>query len=533
VQKHEVIPYHLVREENFPHYISGSLISAETLELTSVACDDGNEEASDDSEISSEGGETSSIQQLTVGNQIFNIYESGLFSEKVPNNRDYFRNLEKRKHANEESVPVAINQDTPRITHSEKSKSMALVIRDTLTPTLCGLGANSVPELGYEITAGHPGTAAYMDIPFLVWTSVIPPLFALSKYVEKRTKNKGLENVNWFFEKSDTFFSTMVFNLETLGSIWLLIQSIIYDDEYVQYEISDYYDILIYSGLALISLLTALSPLNFYNWMGTKFSANKILSTLFHYIDFVASFIEKTVKLEAVGLAIIELLRDFNVGGIEPYEDPIKWFVAKMIPTWVGALTLSSLATYIERREKPMPLLGNREERKELVEFLLLLSTSFAINVFFWSNLWEIYNNPEETEADDSLIYISLLSNLILALIPAGTFIYKISSFFTSSIKVFDFKHSFIEPLLDSDHTNIPEQALDSSPPSEGELNKPKVDNLEQGEVNLPSSGGAQDNYSSSFLSKPWGWFFGKKNSDSGLQFVESKDYDNSLEIKL
>jgi hypothetical protein len=539
VQKHEVIPYYLVREENFPHHISGELVSTGSLELASVASDDGNKESFDDSEISSDGSEDSSPERSLVCNETFNIYESRLFSEKLPNNRDYFRNLKSRKNNNEGLVPIVINQDTPRITCSEKSKSVALAIKETLTPTLFGLSTNSVPELGYEITAEFPGTAYYMDIPFLIWTAVIPPLFALSKYMEQRTKSKNLEYANWFFEKSDTFVSTMVFNLETFGSIWLFIQSIIFDDEYVQYEISDYYNILIYSSLASISLLITLSPLNFYNWMETKFSANKILSTLFHYIDFVASFIEKTVKLEAVGLAIIELLDDFNLGGIKPYEDPIKWFAVKMVPTWIGAITLSSLATYVERREQPMPLLGNKEQRKEEVEFVLQLCTAFAINVFLYSNLWELYKNSEETPADGTLIYISVLSNLILTLIPTGMFIYKISSFFTSSIRAFDFRRSFIEPLLDSDITdnldtgiaNIQEKALDSTQSLDDESNRYETGNLEKnGDDDVVRHVHTSKSHLS-FWSKSWCWFFGRKNSNSDVQFMEEKNNPNNLEI--
>jgi hypothetical protein len=482
MQEHGAIPYHLVKEDN-QHYISGEAISNEAIELVSFVSEDEIKEFFDDSEISSH-------QQL------------------------------------------AITQSTSRITCSEKTKSVALAMREMLTPTLCGLSTNSVPELGYQITAAYPGTAYYMDIPFLAWTAVVPPLFAFSKYVEKRTKNKSLEHVNWFFEKSDTFFSTMVFNLETLSSIWLFIQSIILDDEYVQYEISDYYNLLIYPSLSFLSLLIVLSPLNFYHWMEEKFSANKILSTLFHYADFVASFIEKTVKFEAVGLAIIALLVDFDIGGVRSYEDPIKWFLVKIIPTWIGAITLSSLATYVERREKPMALLGNKEERKEVIEFVLQLSTAFAINVFYYSNIWNFYNNPEETPADSWLIYTSASSNLILILIPAVMFIYKISSFFSSKIKVSSFRHSFIEPLLDSDLANTSEQILDSSQSSEEELNESQADNSEKNEVDSKSSIIQRKNHSS-FFSKSWCWFFGENNSNPDLPLSENKDCDSNLEIKL
>ncbi len=155
----------------------------------------------------------------------------------------------------------------------------------------------------------------------------------------------------------------MVFNLETFSAIWLYILALINDNEFSEYDISDYYDILIYPSFFLISILIALSSLNFYSAMEKKFSQRKIISGLFRYADIGTSFVEKTVKLEAVGRAIIELLTVFNLGGIEYDKNPTKWFEAQIIPTWIGSMAISAIATYAERRENPIPILGNKEER--------------------------------------------------------------------------------------------------------------------------------------------------------------------------
>jgi hypothetical protein len=494
MHEHGAIPYHLVKEDNFPTYISGELVSSETLELDSVASDGGTKEFFD-------GSEAFSHQQLT-----------------------------RRKSNNEELVPVI---PTP-----SEHKSVGRTIRNTLKPTLCGLGTNSVPELGYEIVLSYPGTAAYMDIPFLIWTATVPHLFALSKFIEQRNQNKNLERINWFLEKSDTIFSTMVFNLETLSSIWLFIITQINDNEYSEYYISDYYDILIFSGLFLISFLVALSPLNFYSWMEKKFSSKKLISSFFHVVDIAASFIEKTVKLNAVGRAIMELLTILELGGIKPSENPGKWFEAQIVPSWIGAMTVAGLATYIERREKPMFLLGDKEQRKEVVEFNLLLCTAFAINVFYWSNIWYVYENPEDTKANNSLIYFSALSNVILALIPLAILSYLAISSLTStvgkSIKSFNFRPSLKEPLLDS---YISEEASVSPQSSESETSV----SLQSSEEEISSEINSSDEDSSNsilsqyqtkrsnfsrLMSKTWKAFFSESNSDA--RFAVNEDENNT-----
>jgi hypothetical protein len=439
-------------------------------------------------------------------------------------------NLQKRITSNNELVPTIDHEASLEV--SEESKSIGKVIRDATKPTLCGLGTNSVPELGYVIATGYPGTGVYLNRPLLIWTALVPPLFVLSKYVEYRNKNKKLEYVNWFLEKIDTIFSTMVFNLETLSAIGLYVLAKINDNEYVQGEISDYYDLLIYPGLFFISVLIVLSPLNFYSAMERKFSQKKLLSALFYLADIGTSFIEKTVKLEAVGRAVIKLLTVFNLGGIAPDEDPGKWFETEIIPSWIGSIATSVLITYVERRKKTIFLLGDREERKELFEFFLQLCTAFSINTFYWLNVREMYLDPDESKTEPGLIYFSAASNLTLLLLPLGILFYLTVSYFVSNIKSFKFKASLTQPLLEphvSDEIPISSQSSEKdisvySQSSEEEIASAETINLEDSQLAKTTT----DKSCFSFLSNTWHSFFGKNLPRPRFEEV---GYVNNLEM--
>jgi hypothetical protein len=411
MQKHEVIPHDLVRDENFPYYISGELISTEHLELGSAVSDE-SEEVSNDNEISPDSIDAPPHKQLTFCNRIFNIYE----------------------------------------------------------PVLYGLSFNSYPDLVYTQLEGIPGTGSNMNIPYLAYSIVVPPFFAVLKLLEKTFNFRPLVALNRILSGLDAFPSSYVFNLTMVSAIWQMVESQLNGNQYTESDISDWSFALYNLALATPSFFVTLASLGIYQYLENKFSHKRLSSGFFKLCDITAFFLENAVKLNAIGKMSIRFTTVFSLGGTTVEENPAKWFWTEVFPSIAGSTAVGALLTYVAYRKNPLPLLGlgNQKHRYHLIERQRMIWTVIAINGYYWANVYLMWQDPEGTKSEDTLIYLSGITTILLLLIPSlvtsGLILYQTASI-CSNIKDFFFEFLSKEPKLkftESSHNNIEQLNSDS-----------------------------------------------------------------------
>jgi hypothetical protein len=306
-----------------------------------------------------------------------------------------------------------------------------------------------------------------MNRPYLAYSIIVPPFFAVLKTLEKLTRFRLLVPINRILSQLDAFPSSLLFNLQTGAAVWQMVTSQLNDNQFTDYEIPDWSYALYVLGLAIPSLFVTLASLKIYKWLENKFSYRKLISGFFKVSDISAFFLENAVKLNAIGKMVIRLTTVFPLGGTSVEENPAKWFWTENFPSITGAIGVGAMLTYVAYRKKPLPLigLGSQEYRHHLIERQRMIWTVIAINGYYWTSVYQMWQDPEGTKSDNSLIYLSAISTILLLLIPTllcfGLFLYVIQSA-CSGIRDCAFKSLFEEPRVKFQNISHNIRELDS-----------------------------------------------------------------------
>lgn len=294
-------------------------------------------------------------------------------------------------------------------------------------PTIFGLSFNSYMELFYVLFRAVPGLGKNLNIPFLAYSFIVPPLAALLKLLERYTGWNFLKKINAFLQGLDTFPASLIFILQIFGAFGQLIASQLNDNEFTEVDVPDGAIAALVLTFSGFSALLTVASLGYYERWARRYADNKPkLSKLFDISNKFSSFAGTSITLNAFGRMVIEFLNIFEIAGTKEEENPRKWFVNQILPTLIGAIFIGALITYIAHREKPIKHLGNKHQRLKKLEIGLDGGKVLIINGNYWALVYELLKHPEETRSDRTLVHISGMMTLLLVALP---FIYSFRLF--------------------------------------------------------------------------------------------------------